>query len=838
MPDTVIPLHVLLRQSVRALRRDMRNPHLLVVALALVIAVAGMTAVGTFTDRVQRALTAQASSLLAGDLALNASQPVPQQLRTTALQRGLQVSAQISLRSMVSQADGLQMIELKAVDAEYPLRGELMVAAATFAPPTVVTTGPPAGSVWVEARLLSLLKTTVGSSLRIGAANLRIERVLVLEPDRAGDLFAIAPRVMMNLADVPTTQLVLPGSRLQYSLLLAGTREQITDFAAFAKEEAKRFSFRITEPAEARPEVRSALVHAEQFLGLAALVATTLAGLAILVAAQSFAREQVDAIAVWRTLGATRSVIGWRYTLEILWLGAAAASLGAGLGVGLEFGLAQALSGWLQGALPAASPLPALRGSVSGVLALMGFALPQLLALREVSPARALRRDLPWQAPRPGVLFGSSVAAVALLAPWQAGDPKVTLYALGGLGLCLAVLFVAGRGLLWLVQAAPRMGGAWWSVGFANLTRRPGLASLQICALGLSLMAIMLLGLVRTQLVASWAKSLPPNAPDQFLINIDAESIPDLTRFLAGHGIHSGGIYSMTRARLVAINDRAVAPEDYADPRARRLADRDFNLSAATTLKSDNRILAGDFWRAGDPPEQFSFEVDIAKSLGIKLGDTVTYRIAEQTLRGKVTSLRAVNWETMEANFFVVAPPALLAPHPATYITSFKLPAGHFAVLQELAARFPSITVIDVMALVRQVRVVMDKALAAIEFVFLFTLAAGLVVVFAAVQATHGERLHDATVMKTLGATRRRILGITSVEFLTLGTLAGVIGALGASAAAWALATQVLNIDFAFKPWLLLVGAVSGTLAVWLAGLRAVFSTWRQPVAQVLREWS
>ena len=838
MAEQGINVWAMVRQGARALKRDLRNAHLLVVALALTIAVAAMTAVATFTDRVQRALNAQASSLLAGDLALNASQPLPAQYRELALARGLAVSEQLAMRSMVSLAERLQMVELKAVGVGYPLRGELSVATAAFAPPKSLHTGPPPGKVWVEARLLSILGLQVGDRLRLGAGEFKIDAVLILEPDRAGDLFVIAPRVMMNLSDVPATQLALPGSRIQYSLVLAGDSEQIADFAARVTPEASAHGFRVIHPAEARPEVRSALVHAEQFLSLAALVAATLAGLAILVAAHSFAREQIDSIAVWRTLGATRRVIAWRYTLEILLLGILAATLGASLGVGLEFGLAQALSGWVQGALPRASVVPALVGVFTGVLALLGFALPPLLALREVSPARILRRDLPWKAPRPGVIIGSALATIGLLAPWHAGDPETTVIALTALLACLGVLFLTARGSLRVLQRWHRGGGAWWYAGFANLTRRPGLASLQICALGLSLMAIMLLGLVRTDLVASWATSLPPETPDQFLINIEPEDVKALETFLTDHGITTGGMYSMTRARLVAINDHPVTPEDYADPRARRLADREFNLSAATSLKADNRVTAGRFWHAGDSLPQFSFETEIAQALGIRLGDTVTYRIAEQTLGGKVTSLRAINWETMEANFFVVAPPALLAPHPSTYITSFKLPEGRVDILQALARRFPSVTVIDVMALLGQVRAVMDKALAAIEFVFLFTLAAGLTVVFAAVQATHGERLHDATVMKTLGATRRRILGITSVEFLTLGTLAGTIGALGASAAAWAIAARVLHVEFSFNPGLLLTGAILGTVAVWLAGLRAVFSTLRQPVAQVLREWS
>lgn len=830
--------HTLLAQGARALLRDLRNPHFIVVVLALVVAVAAMTAVATFTDRIARALTQQASHLLAGDLVLQTTRPLDEAWTAQAAALGLASSAQLGMRSMVSHDGRMQMVELKAVDAAYPLRGELLIAPAAFAAPASTRAAPPTGSVWVESRLLAALDLDVGAILRIGAKELRIAGVLALEPDRAGDLFSIAPRVMLNLADVPATGLVLPGSRVQYALALAGTPAAVAAFSRTARAAARDDGIKVLEPAEARPEVRSALEHAQQFLGLAALLATALSGLAILVAAHGFAREQVDAIAIWRTLGATRGAIGWRYTAEILLLGAGAASLGAALGSGLEFGLAQALSGWLQGALPAASPWPALTGIVTGMLALAGFAMPQLLALRDVSPARVLRREAGWRAPRPGVIVGSAVAAVALLAPWRAGDPQVTAVALGGLAGCLAVLYASGRVVLRLLQSLQQAGVAWWRTAFANLTRRPGLASLQICALGLSGMAIMLLALVRTDVVGSWAASLPPDAPDQFLINIEPGDVPALEALLASHRIRHGGLHAMVRARLTAINGREVRPEDYPDPRARRFADREFNLSAASTVKADNRLVDGRFWTADATATQFSFEVEIAETLGIRLGDVITWRIAERELRGPVTSLRAVNWETMDVNFFVVAPPAAMADQPATWIASFKLPEGRFDILQEIAQRFPSVTVIDVKALVNQVRQVMDKALAAIEFVFLFTLAAGLIVVFAAVQATHGERLHDATVLKTLGATRRRILAITSLEFLTLGALAGIVGALAASVAAWVLASQVLHLETRFNPVVPLAGALASMLAVWLAGLRAVIATWRQPVAQVLRDWS
>ena len=827
-----------IRLGARALRRDLRNPHLLAVALALIIATAGMTAVALFTDRIQRGLTEQASALLAADLALLSSRPLPAPVISQAQAGNLRMSHQASLRSMVSHADGLQMVELKAVDAAYPLRGNLQMAPREDAAPRIVNAGPPPGEVWVETRLLALLGVEVGASIRLGQLALKIGGVLVLEPDRAGDLFSIAPRVMMSLADLPATGLVLPGSRLQYGLLLAGERAALADFSSTARSLAVKGEFRVISPDDARPEIRSALDHARQFLGLAALVATTLAGLAILVAAHSFARQQVDAIAVWRTLGAQRSTLAWVLGTELGLLGVGAALLGCAAGAVLERGLATLLGGLLQGALPAPGFWPLLRSGGAGVAALMGFALPQLLALRGVSPARVLRRDLPWKGPSFAAILGGGLASLALLTPWDSGQRIITVYALGGLTVSLIGLFLAGRGALWLLSQWISFRPGWWAAGLTPLTRRPGLAALQICALGLSLMAIQLLGFVRTDLVTRWTSSLPAEAPDQFLINIAPAEIPALEDFLKTRGIATGGFFPMVRARLVAINDKPVAPENFSDPRARRLAEREFNLSTAVRLKSDNRITAGQFWGESPAPGQFSFEEEIAQSLGLGLGDRITYRVADRIISGEITSLRAVNWETMEANFFVVAPPALLADQAATFITSFRLPPGKPEVLRDLVRQFPSITVIDVMAMIGQLRGVMQRSLSAIEFVFFFTLAASIVVIFSAVQATHGERLHDVTILKTLGATRTRILGISSLEFMGLGLVAGGVGSLAATLGAYTLATRVMHLDYVPDPGLIVSSALTGAVLVWLAGLRAIIATWRQPVAQVLREWS
>jgi len=429
-----------------------------------------------------------------------------------------------------------------------------------------------------------------------------------------------------------------------------------------------------------------------------------------------------------------------------------------------------------------------------------------------------------------------ALSALMLLAPWLQGDIKITTLTLGGFVVCLGVLMLCARGLLRVLQYAPALKHK-WRVSVANLVRRPGLAVLQLTALGLSVMAITLLAVVRTDLVTSWAATIPADAPDHFLINIQSEQIPAIEDFLHPYKVGSLDFYAMARGRLVAINGKTITPDDFADERAKRLADREFNLSPATIVKADNRIVKGQFWEASATTSQFSFDADVAHALHLDVGDEITFTVAEQQIKGKITSLRDINWETMQANFYVVAPPTALAGVPGTFITSFKLPPNADSLLRDLNQNFPSITVVDVMAILRQIRAVMDKALAAIQFVFMFTLAAGLLVVIAAIRATQTERLRTAAIMKTLGATRQHVLQLTAGEFAILGTLAGSIGTFAANIAAWLIATQAIHIKFIFNLPLVL-GAIAATVLTVLATASyLIVKIWRQPVADVLREW-
>lgn len=821
-----------LRLAGRFFRCDLRSAQFLVIGLAVIVAVASITAVSTFTARVRSALDGQSHALLAADLAVVSSEVLAPRLTELAHAQGLRTTRFLALRTMLSAGENLQLSELKAVAAGYPLRGNLVVRDTLDGTDHIALELPAPGEAWVDARLPGLLGVALGATIGIGEARFTITRVLTLEPDRAGEFFSLAPRVLINLESLPATRLISPGSRVQHSLLLAGPRAAL---AEFRNKAALGHQARFVSPADARPEIRAALTHAEQFLGLAALTATTLAGIAILLAARSYASERLDTVALLRTFGASRNQILLLVVGELVLLAITAAAIGAALGYGAQNILATALRGWTQGVLPPPDWTGAARGFVAGVIAVAGFGLAPLVALRNVPPARILRQDTQVPGTRPLLSGVYALVAMVLLAPWDSGDWHLTGWALVGFGAVLCLLAGAGFGLVALLGAVRGQAGIAWRSGLANLARRQHQSVWQITALGLGIMALLLLSLLRTDLLVRWQETLPANTPDQFLVNIQPAQVVALKAFLSRHQLPETALYPMVRGRLVAIGGRPVSPDDYPDPRSKRLVDREFNLSWTNEVRADNRVVAGSFWGESASP-QFSVEVELAKQLGIKIGDALRFSIADQAIEANVTNLREVAWDSMRVNFFVVSPVSLLGSQPATFITSFRLPPAHPTLLRELVAEFPNITVIDVGAVLTQVRGIMSRVVDAVQFVFLFTLAAGVIVLIAALRATQSERIYDAVILKTLGAPRRLIASAVAIEFAALGACAGLIGGLGAGFGGWIIARKVLHIDYTLQPAVIGWGMLAGLTGIVAVGLYAVISALREPVSSALRK--
>lgn len=833
MPS-VLPLG---RMALRALRRDWRSGELRVLAVALLIAVASVAAVGFFTDRIQQAMERKASELLGADLVVAAPDPIRPLLAEEARRRNLATAETLHFRSVVVAGDATQLAEVKAVGPGYPLRGALQISDRPFSPPRTTAAIPEPGQVWLDERLLQTLGLQVGDAVEFGARSFRIAQVLAYEPDRAGDLFSLAPRLLLNLADIPSTGLVQRGSRVEYRLLLAGEPAALDGFKTWAKPLLKSGE-KLQGVRDARAELRLALERAQRFLDLAALVSVILAGVGVAIAARRFAARHWDSVAIMRCVGATQALVTRLFVLELLLLAALAGAAGLIVGYLAQYGLSGVLGQLVSRTeLPPPSWGPILPALATGFVTLLGFGLPPLLRLREVPPLRVLRRDLGPVDPRLLALYGPAVLATAALLVWQAGEWRLALYVCAGVAGTVIALSLAAWGLVKALNLLRGQVGVAWRFGLANIARRGPGSAVQVVALGLGLMALLMLTLVRTDLLTSWRASLPADAPNHFLINIQPGEVAGLRDFLGQRGLHSVELFPMVRGRLTAINGRPVGPDDYANPRAKRLVEREFNLSQIDRLQEDNRILAGRWWNAGDRGQgAASVEEGLAKDLGIALNDALRFQVAGQMLEAKVTSLRGVEWDSFRVNFFVVFPTGVLDAYPATWITSFHLPAGQKPLLAELVRQYPSVTVLDVEALMGKVREIMDRVIAAVEYVFLFTLAAGLVVLYAAIQATLDERRFESAVLRTLGARRKVVRESLLAEFATLGLLAGVLAAAAATLLGFVLAQQVFEFPYRWNPWIWLLGAGAGVLGVGLAGLFGARSALVQPPWRGLRE--
>jgi putative ABC transport system permease protein len=560
-----------------------------------------------------------------------------------------------------------------------------------------------------------------------------------------------------------------------------------------------------------------------------------LASVAVALSARRFSQRQIDAAAMMRCLGATQADLFSIHAWQFVALGLAGCALGTLVGYAAQAVLARWLSSFFTVTLPLPGPMPGLRGAVIGFVLLLGFTLPPLLRLRNVSTLRVLRRDMDAAEPLSAAAFALGLAALSALIVWQAGDVKMGSIALGGFAAALAVAAIAGYAMIRLVARMRGAASGPWRYGLANLRRRTGGSLVQIMALGLGLMAMLMLTLVRTELISRWQQSMPKDMPNRFAINIQSDQLAGVKGYFDELKMTTPDLYPMVRGRLLTINDRAVSGRNFTDERAGRLAEREFNLSWAERARPDNKIVAGKFWAPDDTQPQFSVEEGIAQSLGIKLGDTLAFDIAGSKFSAKVTSLRKVEWDSFKPNFFVIANPQLLKSYPASWITSFHLPAERDDVVTHLVKRFPNVSVIDLSAIMAQVQRITDQVSRAVEFVFLFAIASGLVVLFAAIVSTQDERLFEGAILRTVGASRRQLAVLQLAEFLAIGLLAGTIASAGAVALSMVLSDRVLGVPYDFRWGLPLAGIAIGGIGVAIAGLIGTRRVVNSPPLQTLR---
>jgi putative ABC transport system permease protein len=802
--------------ALRLLARDWRAGELTLVAVAVVVAVASVTTVGFFADRVHQALSRQANQLLGADLVISGDRALDASFAAEAERRGLKVARMLRFPSMTAGGGQNVLAEVKVVTAGYPLRGDLRIADVQNGTDRRATEIPKAGTVWVDERLMIRLQLQVGDVIEIGKSRLPVAQIITQEPDSAIGFINAGPRVMLNDADVAATELVQVGSRVRYRVLVAGAPAAIADYRGWVTPKLAPGQ-RVESIEDARPEIRSALERSEKFLSLAALLSVVLAAVAIALAARRFLQRHLDACAIMRCHGASQSRLVRLYLQQFVVLGAAASLAGCVAGFIAQHALALWLGSLVTVELPEPGWMPALHGFVTGLALLLGFALPPIVALARVPTLRVLRRDI--GAPGGMGLLGYALGAVviAVLIIWKAGDLRLGGMVFGGFAGAMLVAGLLSWGVISLVS---RIGGAGvsWRFGIANLRRRPMASVLQVVALGIGVMALLTLTIIRSELLDLWQRSLPPDAPNRFIVNVQPDQIPALKKFFEGRSMAMPELHPMVRARLIGINDRTVTPADYSDDRARRLVDREFNLSWATQMQKDNRLIAGNWWGNKPRTDQFSMEDGIAKALGVGVGDKLTFDAAGSAFTAEITSLRKVDWDSFNVNFFVVSPPGLLEKYPASYVTSFYLPPGNVELLNALVKQFPNFLLIDVAQVLGQVQTMITQVSRAVQFVFLFTLLAGLVVLYAAIASTQDERLYQATIMRTMGASRSQLARANLAEFAVIGALAGLIAAAGANALGYTLASRVINVGYTFSPMLWGIGIFGTVFGVMLAG--------------------
>ncbi len=817
--------------------------------LAVMLAVTALCAVAFLSDRLDRGLRRDAAQLLGGDAVVASDQPTPPALTALAAQLGLQQARSVSFPSMARAPDErggeTQLVAVKAVDGGYPLRGRVTLKDGLPGQ----SAAPGRGEVWADPAVLNALGLRLGDTLLLGDASLRLSGVIDTEPDRGAGFLNFAPRVMLAEADLAATQLVQPASRVTYRIALvpgpASPADAVARFMAGAEAAIKAQGLRgvrLESLDSGRPEMRQTLDRAARFLRLVAMLSALLAAVAVALAARDFAARHLDACAMLRVLGLPQSRIAWAYGLEFGLAGLLASAAGVLGGLALHQVFVALLAGLVNVALPAPGAWPALLGLGLGLSLLLGFGLPPVLQLAAVPPLRVIRRDLGAPKTASLLVLGGGVAGLAAILLGLAGDATLGLIAAAGFGGAVLLFALLAWAAVWLLKRlvpTEVSGGRlprWLLLATRQVAARPAFAVTQVAALAVGLLALALLVLLRTDLIASWRQATPAHAPDRFVINIQPDQSEAFQAALRQAGITRFDWYPMIRGRLTRINGEAVQSRRFDGDRAQRLVEREFNLSHTAEAPAHNTLVAGQ-WAAPAQGLGLSVEQGLAQTLGLKLGDELSFDIAGQTVAGRITSLRKVDWSSMRVNFFVLFETAALPDLPVTQIAAYRNPAGGGSGLdRRLAREFPNLTVIDVSAQLNQVQGVLDQVIQAVQLLFLFTLATGLIVLLAAVSSTREARTREFALMRALGAPSRLLAQVQRAELLGVGALAGALAGSAALLIAALLARYVFEFDWRIKPWVPLVSAACGALLAWSAGWWSLRGVLRRPVVQTLRE--
>ena len=822
--------------ALRGFGRELRSGEVLVLLTAVALAVSALTAVGFLTDRIGKAVARQANEVLAADLRLRSQEPVPEEWSELAHDYDLETAETMSFPSVVFNGDENTLATIKVVSDLYPLRGKVRVSDEFFGEQRAVEGIPARGEVWADGVLLARVGAEVGDSLAIGELNLRVSAILTYRPDQSIGFASLAPTVLLNIADISSSGLIGEGSRVAYALLVAGNERQVFNFNEAIQDKLPK-SVRVRDQEESNERAYNAADRAQRFLSLTAIISLLLSAVAVAMSARRFAHKRMDSVALMKSLGATQSFVISVALIQLVLLGVLGILVGSVVGLAAEEMLSRILLDLMQQAeLPRAGIRPVILASMSAMVLILGFALPSLIQLRNTPPLRVLRHDAMPPAPSRILVAGLALAAVAALLYRSVGDVRMLAIVIGGIIVIAALLYLIGRGMVALLGRARSGVGVAWRYGLANVARRGRDSAIQVVAFGLGITALLLLTLVRTDLLEGWRQTLGDDAPNHFLINIQPHEIESVATIFEANNAAIPIFTPMVRARMTTINDESVKDREYPNEDGTWLVNREANLSWTSGLSASNEIVEGEWWPADYAgPPLVSIEVDAAKNAGLTIGDRLNFFIAGKEVEAEISSIRKINWDSFQPNFFIVLSPGALDGMPTTYISSMHIADGSQPMLINLIRSHPSISVIDLGAILEQVRSIIEKASLAVQAVFLFTLAAGIAVLFAAVQSTIDERRFESAILRVLGAKRSTVLAGVMAEFAALGTAAGILASAGASVLAYLVATQLFELPYEFSPAIWLAGVSAGIIVVCLSGYFAARGAVNARPADVLR---
>ena len=822
--------------SLKLLKRDWRAGELQVLLLALIIAVTSITSIGVFTQRINLAINEQSGEFLGADLLFSSPKPVSEFIIKKAEQLELQHSSSLLFSSVVVAHNTFQLAHVKSVDANYPLKGQIKISTTLFGETVEKKQGPVPGEVWLSSRLFNSLNMNIGDNIELGESQLKASAVLIDDPGQTTNFITIAPRLLMNIDDIEKTRIIQPGSRVVYQQLFTGSTEQRKIFEQWIKPQINPTQ-KLIGGKEGSSALNSALNRAEQYLSLAAMLSVMLAGVAIAMAANRYSIRHFDMSALLRCMGIQQSQLIRLYIYQMLLIGFLASFTGCVMGYLSQQVLIVLLRDILPSQLPQPSPEPFVIGLISGLVTLVGFGLPAILRLKSVSPLRVLRRDMLPMPVSSIFIYMFALLSIALLMWWQSTNLALTLMVMLGvalavlmLGILLSILFKTSK------VFSKRLHGP-WRLGLQQLIRHKTNSQLQILSFSLALMVLMIILLIRTDLISRWQESIPAQAPNHFIINIQPDEVTAVRKLLTQHNIETENIFPMVRGRISKINGIPVMELTDDELLLDESLKRELNLSWATQLQANNEITHGQWWQVGDNGKPLiSIEQNLAKRLNVKLFDTLTFRIVDHEITAQVVSLRSVQWDSFTPNFYILFPDGIINDEPTSYITSFYLPVNNKIFINKMVKDFPGVTVIELDVIINQLKSILTQVTIAVEFVMGFVLLAGITVLLAAIQSTMDERIQNTLILRTLGAKKSYLKRILFAEFVLLGFSAGLIAVLGSELVAFGVYTQVLDIQYGLHYWMWLAGPVSGVVLIISAGYLSTRKVIMQPPVKTLQE--